>query len=67
MAIKIKTFTSSLDIFKTVGQLSALDEQVNNFIIDNGIRKLINVSDAITVTDKGTQGIIRVLAYEIDD
>ncbi|MFX0062061.1 MAG: hypothetical protein ACFFC7_07720 [Candidatus Hermodarchaeota archaeon] len=67
MMIKIKTFTTSIEIFKTAGQLDALDEKVNKFITENGIKKLISVSDATTTTKEGTQGLIRVIAYEIDE
>ncbi|MHA2298254.1 MAG: hypothetical protein ACXAEU_04925 [Candidatus Hodarchaeales archaeon] len=64
MAIKVKTFTNTLEIFKTIGQLSELDEKVNSFIAENEIKKVISISDAVTTTDMGTQGIVRVIAYE---
>ena len=63
--IKIKTFTSELKIFQSMRELSQLDEQVNKFISDKGIKKVISVSDSCTTDDKGaTIGIIRTLAYE---
>ncbi len=46
-------------------ELNQLDEQVNKFISEKGIKKVISVSDACTTGDKGaTIGIIRTLAYE---
>ena len=63
--IKIKTFTSELKIFQSMRELSQLDEQVNKFIADKGIKKVISVSDACTTDDQGaTIGVIRTLAYE---
>lgn len=63
--VKVKTFTNELKIFRTMGELRQLDEQVNKFIADNGIKKVISVSDVCTTDSSGaTIGIIRVLAYE---
>ena len=63
--VKVKTFTSELKIFHTTNELKQLDEQVNKFIADNGIKKIISVSDACSTDNSGaTIGIIRVLAYE---
>jgi hypothetical protein len=46
-------------------ELYDLDEQVNQFIKDNEIDKIVSVSDTCTTDDKGaTIGLIRVLAYE---
>ncbi len=62
---KVKTFTSGLKIFHTAQELSELDEQVNRFISERGIKQVISVSDACTTDDKGaTIGIIRTIAYE---
>jgi hypothetical protein len=62
---KVKTFTSELKIFQTMQELNQLDEQVNKFIIENDIKKVISVSDVCTTDDRGTTiGIIRALAYE---
>ncbi len=62
---KVKTFTTELKIFHTMRELNQLDEQVNNFISEQGIKKVISVSDACTTDDKGeTIGLIRVLAYD---
>jgi hypothetical protein len=46
-------------------ELSALDEQVNRFIAENGVKKVISISDSTTTDTTGaTIGLIRVLAYE---
>ncbi|HUV08049.1 MAG TPA: hypothetical protein VMX75_10000 [Spirochaetia bacterium] len=63
--IKVKTFTSELKIFKTIGELTDLDEKVNTFIRDNGIKRVVSVSDACTTDESGaTMGVIRIVAYE---
>ncbi len=63
--IRVKTFTQTIEVFKTAKELEALDGMVNNFIADNNIEKIVSISDAATTNDQGaTIGIIRVLAYE---
>jgi hypothetical protein len=62
--IKVKTFTNELRIFHTMNELSELDEQVNNFIADNSVSKVISVSDTCTSGEGNSCGIIRVLTYE---
>jgi hypothetical protein len=63
--VKVKTFVSPLKIFHTMQELNQLDEQVNRFVSEKGIKKIISVSDACTTDDKGaTIGIIRTVAYE---
>ena len=63
--VKVKTFTSELKIFHTTNELKQLDAQVNKFIADNAIKKIISVSDACSTDNSGaTIGLIRVLAYE---
>jgi hypothetical protein len=63
--VKVKTFTSEIKVFHTMQELRQLDEQVNQFISEQGVKKVISVSDACTTDDKGaTIGIIRSLAYE---
>ena len=63
--VKVKTFANELKIFHAMGELRELDEQVNKFIADNGIKTVISVSDACTTDSSGaTIGVIRVLAYE---
>ena len=64
--IKVKTFSSQLKIFHTHNELLALDQAVNDFVVSQGIRKVISVSDAVTSGEKGEAiGIIRVLTYEV--
>jgi hypothetical protein len=63
--IKVKTFGQVLKIFETQKELHGLDEEVNVFIRENKIKKVISVSDAILTESGGaTQGVIRVLTYE---
>lgn len=62
---KIKTFTSDLRIFKTIGQLEALDKNVNDFMENEHVFTVYSVSDATATDDTGaTIGIIRVLTYD---
>jgi hypothetical protein len=62
---KVKTFTSEIKVFHVTQELSSLDEQVNKFIAQEGIKRVISVSDTCTTDDNGaTIGIIRVVAYE---
>ncbi len=63
--VKVKTFTSPLQIFHTKQELDRLDEQVNQFISEKGIVEVVSVGDACTTDDKGaTIGLIRVVAYK---
>lgn len=63
--MKVKTFTCPIKIFKAKGELDELDQRVNQFIEDNGVKKVISVSDTCTTDDSGaTIGLIRVVAYE---
>jgi hypothetical protein len=62
---KIKTFMSPLKVFHTVKELEALDEEVNNFVRQNNVDKILSVSDTCTADVNGaTIGIIRVVAYK---
>lgn len=62
---KVKTFTSALQIFQAKSELENLDRQVNRFIEENGVSRVVSISDTCTTDDKGaTIGIIRVVAYE---
>jgi hypothetical protein len=64
--IKVKTFMSPLKIFHTVEELSSLDNQINRFITEEGVKRIVSVSDACTTDDTGaTIGVIRVIAYEV--
>ncbi|MEE9121477.1 MAG: hypothetical protein V3U56_09345 [Syntrophobacteria bacterium] len=63
--VKVKTFATELKIFHTMKELENLDEQVNQFIKEDSISKIVSVSDTCTTDDKGaTIGVIRVIAYE---
>ncbi len=62
--IKVKTFGEPLEPFKTQRELNELDQRVNAFIRDQGIRKVISVSDSTTHEEGSTIGLIRVLVYE---
>ena len=62
---KVKTFASEIKIFHTIRELEELDDKVNRFIAENGVKKVTSVSDTCTTDDTGaTIGLIRVLAYE---
>lgn len=62
--IKVKTFGEPLEVFRAHKELSELDSRVNNFIRENGINKVISVSDSTTMEEGKTIGLIRVLVYE---
>ena len=62
--VRVKTFTSQLKILAAMKELNDLDKQVNQFIKENKIEKVVSVSDTCTTDETGaTMGIIRVLAY----
>ncbi len=62
--IKVKTFTNELKILHVMNELEELDNQVNRFIQDSGVEKVVSVSDACTTSEGSTIGIIRVLTYK---
>jgi hypothetical protein len=63
--VKVKTFSTQLQIFHTKKELDDLDKAVNAFLSAGGIRKVVSVSDAVTTGAKGEAiGVIRVVAYE---
>jgi hypothetical protein len=56
---------TELTIFQTMKELEALDNQVNQFISEKRVKKVISVSDTATTDSSGaTIGLIRVLTYE---
>ena len=66
--IKVKTFTTSIQMFATVRELQDLDERVTAFLNDENVDAVYSVSDATTVGEKGeTIGIIRTVAYRTAD
>jgi hypothetical protein len=65
-SIKVKTFTTEVKIFQTMKELESLDDKVNRFIKENGVKKVVSVSDATSSDNTGaTIGLIRVLTYEV--
>ena len=61
----VKTFTCPLKVFHVKEELENLDNIVNQFIKENGVKKITSVSDTTTTDDSGASiGVIRVLAYE---
>lgn len=62
--IKVKTFGEPLEVFRAHKELIELDARVNDFIRENGISRVISVSDSTTHEDGKTIGLIRVLVYE---
>lgn len=61
--VRIRSFATSLEIFKTQGELDRLDERINEFIAANSAR-VIGVSDTTTSDGGSTIGLIRTLTYE---
>ena len=59
--IKVKTFTNELKALHAMAELHELDDQVNRYIQDNNVEKVISVSDSLTTGNGNTIGIIRVL------
>ncbi|WP_298266811.1 hypothetical protein [Geobacter sp.] len=65
MAYKVKTFGMEIRPMKTMHELAELDAQVNRFVAENGVKRLISVSDTPTTDDTGeTIGLVRVISYE---
>jgi len=63
---QVKTFTTELRVFQTMKELDTLDNRVNQFIVENKVKKVVSVSDTTTTDRSGsTIGLIRVLTYEI--
>ena len=64
-SFRVKTFTSELKIFATMRELATLDDQVNTFLKEKKIKRVVGVSDTTTADNTGASiGLIRVLAYE---
>ena len=62
--IQVKTFTRSLKAMHAMKEITSLDEQVNAFLQEHKVAKVVSVSDACTSGEGDTIGIIRVLTYE---
>ncbi len=63
--IKIKSFGEPLEPFRAKKELEELDERINRFIRENGVKNVISVSDSTTIEGGSTIGLIRVLVYEV--
>jgi len=64
--IKVKTFTTELKEFKAMRELADLDEQLNRFIQEKKVKKVISASDTTTTDITGASiGLIRLLVYEV--
>ena len=65
MGYKVKSFGMEIRPMKAMRELHDLDEQVNRFVTENAVKRIVSVSDSSTTDDKGeTIGIVRVVAYE---
>ncbi len=65
MGLKVKTFGMEIRPLKAMQELQQLDLLVNRFVAENGVKRVISVSDTPTCDDTGeTIGLVRVLAYE---
>jgi len=62
--IRVKTFGEPLKPFKAHQELDDLDARVNRYLADNGINKVISLSDTATSENGSTIGLIRTLVYE---
>ena len=62
--VKVKSFTTEIKVFQTMRELRKLDDEVNKFIVDQKIKKVVAVSDCCTTDASGTIGLIRVLTFE---
>lgn len=61
---KVKTFTTPLEIFRTQGELTEIDERVNSFLATQAGVKVISISDSTTIDNGATIGLMRTVAYE---
>ncbi len=65
MGMKVKTFGMEIRPLKAMQELQQLDLLVNRFVAENGVKRIISVSDTPTTDDTGeTIGLVRVVAYE---
>lgn len=65
MAFKVKTFGMEIRPLKTMKELAELDALVNRFVAENGVKRIVSVSDTPTTDNTGeTIGLVRVVAYE---
>ena len=63
--VKVKTFTTPLKVYHVHEELNSLDEQVNEFLSENKIKKVVSVNDSSITDETGAAiGIVRVVTYE---
>lgn len=62
--IQVKSFGEPLQPFKTRQELDELDQQVNDFLRQRNISRVISVSDVATSENGSTIGLVRVVTYE---
>ena len=66
--VKVKTFSIPIKVFHVHEELEQLDSQVNEFLAQEAVKKVISVSDAVTTDDKGAAiGLVRVVTYTTRD
>ena len=66
--IKVRTFATPIKIFATIRELQDLDEQVAQFLNEEGAKKVYSMSDATTAGENGeTIGLIRSVVYRTHD
>ncbi len=64
--MKVKTFAADLRVFEAMRKLAILDDQMNKFIKEKKVKRVISVSDTTTSDTSGASiGLIRVLVYEV--
>lgn len=62
---QVRTFTAELRPMYTIRELEALDREVNGFLAQSSVKRLVSVQDTCTSGDSGqTIGLIRVVGYE---
>jgi hypothetical protein len=62
---QVRTFTAELRPMYTIRELEALDREVNAFLAQDVVKRLVSVQDTCTAGDSGqTIGLIRVVGYE---
>jgi len=66
--VRVRTSTTEPKILYAKQELDNPDKQVNMFIKENNIKRVISMNGACTADDKGAiMDIIRSLAYEAPD
>ena len=64
--IRVKTFSCPLRVFHVHEEIESLDDKVNLFLREQGVERVVSVSDACTTDDSGASiGIVRVVACDL--